>query len=250
MAQGFDGLTPANSSTLSLLRYIRSAMDPEPKEDLYRRVGHYNRRMHFGAWVNSNSEADCLDTRNEVLVRDADQKVPIRFRKNTSCFVMKGRWDDPYTGRSFKLANYLHVDHVVPLKNAYKSGAHAWRPARRCHFANYLGNNFHLRAVSAHENMSKGEHGPDAYMPPNRKIHCSYLHDWMKIKMIWELSVTPDELNAIERHLQEKNCSASTVMISIHELTEERNASFKPDQKCQEFETMISFSKALMDQNL
>jgi hypothetical protein len=194
----------------------------------------YNRRHHFGGWVNEDSDKNCLDTRAEVMVRDAADPSSVQFRPD-GCVVIKGLWHDPYTGTDFKTANAIQIDHVVPLKNAYESGAHDWEPPRRCHYANFLHNRFHLLAVNAHENMSKGDKSPERYMPPDTKFQCEYLHDWMMIKTIWQLSVTRAELSAVVQYLNQNRCPAETAEIAETALRAEREASLKPIDKCAGF---------------
>jgi hypothetical protein len=226
----FDSLSGA---VVDLLSYLRSHVDPEPREQLVGHIPAYNRRQHFGGWINGDPEKNCLDTRSEVLVRDAVQGSEVTYKKGT-CMVIAGHWQDPYTATEFKMARAVQIDHVVPLKNAYLSGAWNWSFARRCHYANYLGNRFHLLAVSGHENMVKSDRGPERYMPPDENFHCAYLKDWLKIKAIWELNVTPDEKSAIERMLEERHCPEATAQVSAIELAVEVEKAKAPNAKCLE----------------
>lgn len=212
-----------------LLHWLRSNI--ETRENLPA----YNRRQHFGSWVNDNPTENCYDTRNEVLIRDASDPSSVAVNEKNKCQVVKGSWPDPYTGQEYKLASAIQVDHVVPLRNAFNSGAHQWQPPRRCHYANYMGNEFHLRAVNGHENMSKGDKGPEGYMPPNAAFACQYLKEWMKIKAIWGLKVTEDEATSIVQLIQDHRCARDTAQVDAAFLDDQRRKSRRPTDRCNEF---------------
>ena len=99
----------------------------------------YKRDVQYGSWL--KDDTSCLNTRAKVLVRDSAH--PVTFTPN-GCNVTTGDWNDPYTGRLHTSANDIQIDHVVALKNAYMTGAHEWNFKKRCLYANFLGNNFHL----------------------------------------------------------------------------------------------------------
>ncbi len=148
------------------------------------------KRALYRHWI--DEDRDCQNTRAEVLIRSAkDQNV--EFRTDKGCVVARGTWVGPYTGKTFRDAKQLDVDHVVPLKNAHESGAWAWSPAKRRRYANYLDHNKHLLAVSASENRRKGAKGPDQYLSPLKSYHCEYVRIWAKIKVDWELEMTEAE---------------------------------------------------------
>lgn len=154
-------------------------------------VGGYQRSA-WPHWV--DADHDCQDTRQEVLIRDAKEYV----LSPDGCTVVSGVWLDPYTNTTFTNPKELDVDHLVPLKNAYKSGGNTWDRETRKQYANYLANNYHLIAVSASENRKKGEKGPEGYMPPNEGIRCLYVQLWALVKDEWKLSVTAIEFDAIK----------------------------------------------------
>ena len=58
-----------------------------------------------------------------------------------------GKWKDPYTGRIFTDPSQLDIDHVIPLKEAWESGAKTWSRKKKREFANALDNPDHLIAV-------------------------------------------------------------------------------------------------------
>lgn len=180
----------------------------------------YNRQPQFGRWINDPSGETCLNTRAKVLVRDSDK--PTIFKEDQKCLVEHGAWKDPYTNKILNTAHSVQVDHLVPLKNAYISGAHKWSFQARCLYANYLGYDFHLLPVSATENMRKSDKGPDQYMPPNKFYACTYVRQWLSVKMLWGLSMTLSEANAIHRLIVENNCSHSSFRVTDAELYRQR----------------------------
>ena len=112
--------------------------------------------------------------------------------------MVSGRWDDPYSGEVFTDPTRLDVDHMVPLRNAQRSGGWEWTKQRRQKYANDLGNPEHLIAVKASENRSKSDRGPDKWAPPNASYHCQYARDWEDIKERWGLEMSTAEAEAVE----------------------------------------------------
>jgi hypothetical protein len=57
---------------------------------------------------------------------------------SSACVATAGSWFSPYDGAAWAAASDLDIDHVVPLKNAWESGAWDWTTARRESYANDL----------------------------------------------------------------------------------------------------------------
>jgi len=183
-------------------------------------IENYDRKGQFGRWVNDPTDEDCLNTRAKVLVRDSIR--PVTFKENSKCVVAEGQWPDSYTGTTFKLASEIQIDHLVPLKNAYLSGAYKWDFKARCLYANYLGYDFHLISASSTENLRKSDRAPDKYMPPNVGYACTYIRNWLTVKLLWGLSMTVPEADAIHQIIAEHNCSTAAFRISDAELDRQR----------------------------
>jgi hypothetical protein len=211
----------------------------------------YNRVDDFGGWIVANSKASCLDTRAVVLVRSEDASTPITYKDSRNCSVVKGLWHDPYAGQDYTLAKAIQIDHVVPLKHVYVTGGKDWAPQRRCYYANFLHNDFHLLAVSGHENMSKSDKGPDLYLPPDGSFQCQYVSTWMKVKAIWQLVPTDAEVAAIEKVIQEHHCADSKLQYGEAELEAERRAIDESvPTRCQNFGSATSVPPAPQQQPL
>jgi hypothetical protein len=152
----------------------------------------YNRK-DWRHWV--DADGDCQNARQEVLIEESIEAVT--FIDSEQCRVASGQWVAPFTGASVADPKKLDVDHMVPLANAHRSGAHSWTRERKREYANYLQEPSHLIAVTAGANRSKGSKGPEAWKPPDGGYWCQYGTDWARIKSHWQLTVTPDELVAL-----------------------------------------------------
>ena len=179
----------------------------------------YQRAKHFGTWIRDENAPTCYNTRGLVLVRDS--MVPVQ-NTSSGCSVSAGAWKDPYAGGTYYRADEVEIDHFVPLKNAYVSGAYRWNYSKRCLYANFMGNKFHLLPVLKRENRSKLDRGPDEYMPPNRAYRCQYLQQWLKVKLIWGLELTPPEKERIEELVKSENCNVRDFVFAANELQAQR----------------------------
>ncbi|MHA7835865.1 MAG: HNH endonuclease family protein [bacterium] len=167
--------------------------DDETREDLR---ATYQRRL-YGRWA--DLDADCLDTRHEVLRALATGPVTM---SEDGCQVLRGRWNDPYTGRIHRNARDLDIDHLVPLAWAHARGGYAWSEEKRRRFANDPVNLF---AVRASVNRSKAARGPLDWLPPNPVFHCTYVIRFHRIVRIYGLQYRPGERSDHAR-LRERLC--------------------------------------------
>ena len=157
-------------------------------------------------------------TRGKVLKRDSLSRIDV----NSSCRVTHGEWHDPYTNRYISNARDIQIDHVVALSNAYKSGAFEWAENKRCLYANYMGNDFHLLSVDGEENEKKLDYDPSVYVPPNHGFTCEYLKTWLKIKNIWGLRMTFKEASAILNYVDKEGCDRKDFLVSKLEVENQR----------------------------
>ncbi len=148
-------------------------------------------RVLFRHWI--DADGDGCDTRKEVLIRDAVEPPEVGER----CNLSGGRWLSLYDGRAFTDAGGLDIDHMVPLAEAWDSGAWAWSAERRQAFANDLEHRFALLAVSASSNRSKGARDPAEWMPPDESSWCAYATGWRDTKLAWGLTFDQAEFDAL-----------------------------------------------------
>ncbi len=154
----------------------------------------YDRVAMYGGW--RDDDDDCQNTRYEVLA--AESLVPVTYNE-AGCGVILGLWYDPVTGRAFTDPTFgkVQIDHLVPLKEAHQSGAHAWTGEKRRQYANDMENPGHLIAVHGGTNSSKGCRDPGEWLPPNLSFYCPYVEAWLGVKRKWELAVDEQEAAAI-----------------------------------------------------
>ncbi|MCF6526120.1 HNH endonuclease [Streptomyces sp. JJ36] len=145
-------------------------------------------RDRFPHW--SARDGGC-DTRDAVLRRDGTE-----VRTEDECDVVSGRWRSPFDGAEWTDPSDVDVDHVVPLAEAWRSGARAWDDARREEFANDM-ERPQLLAVTDNVNQEKGDSPPDAWKPPREGYWCTYARSWVTVKAHYELSVTTAEKRAL-----------------------------------------------------
>jgi len=133
------------------------------------------------------------DVREAALIRDGRGE-----NVGSGCAVSSGEWFDPYTGNTYTAPGDIDIDHIVPLANAYRSGAASWTTAKRERFANIPRD---VLAVEDNANQEKGDKGPEAWKPPRAAYHCAYSKKWISVKHYWALSVTRAEKSALKQML-------------------------------------------------
>ncbi|MER6048573.1 HNH endonuclease family protein [Streptomyces sp. NPDC001793] len=148
----------------------------------------YNREKYFGSWTKQYGQCN---TRQVVLSRDGQ-----RVTQDAMCRAIAGTWYSPFDGKTLDSALKVDIDHIVPLANAWRSGADTWTQDKRKQFANDL-DNPQLIAVSAASNRSKGDQSPDQWAPPNVDFWCTYSRAWTNVKYLYKLSVTQPEKGKI-----------------------------------------------------
>jgi hypothetical protein len=149
------------------------------------------------AWPHwDDDDRDCQDTRQEVLIEESLTRVTL---SKDGCKVTRGRWRCPFTGRIITDPGQLDIDHLVPLKEAHRSGGAAWSRSERRRYANDRSTKSHLVAVDRGANRSKGDRDPSAWLPAARGFRCGYLERWVAVKRRWALDMDPVEQAAIAR---------------------------------------------------
>ena len=149
--------------------------------------GGYSRDL-FPHW---HTVSGTCNTRETVLKRDGSGVVT-----NTSCAATSGSWYSPYDGATWTAASDVDIDHMVPLANAWRTGASGWTTARRESFANDLSNP-QLIAVTDNVNQSKGDQSPATWKPPRTAYWCTYAKMWTHVKYRYSLSVNSSEKSAL-----------------------------------------------------
>lgn len=150
---------------------------------------HWSDAQEYG-W---NVSDTACDARDAALMRDGEEVVV-----EEGCDVVTGVWLDPFTAQTFTDPSDIDIDHMVPLANAWRSGADSWDEAERERYAN---DPDVLLSVEDNANQSKGDKGPEAWKPPNEAEWCDYARQWIGVKAKYELSVNEQEKQELVRML-------------------------------------------------
>ncbi|MGH3679778.1 MAG: HNH endonuclease family protein [Natronosporangium sp.] len=155
----------------------------------------YSRSL-FRHWVDADS--DTCDTRREVLLEETVTMPEV----GAGCQVTAdtGEWYSYYDQVTVNNAGSLDIDHMVPLAEAWDSGASDWTAARRQAFANDLDAARSLVAVTARSNRAKADRDPAEWWVPAESGSCRYLADWVATKVRWQLAIDEAELSALQEH--------------------------------------------------
>lgn len=159
----------------------------------------------FKHW-NSGDLADGCDTRNEVLLAEATSAPAVA----SGCKLSGGSWLSYYDGQEVTDLGALGIDHMVPLAEAWDSGASAWTAARREAYANDQGSAVSLAAVTARTVRQKADQDPAQWLPPAPEAHCRYVGEWVTTKLRWQLTADTTEMDAL-KVLAEGPCEDSIV---------------------------------------
>jgi hypothetical protein len=169
----------ASAETVRLRAAVRSL--PQAAET----PAGYDRDL-FNHWI--DADGDCQDTREEVLL--VESEVPI-----SGCTVTTGEWFSWYDEETWTQASDVDIDHMVPLKEAWDSGAREWDDDTRELYANDLGDPRSLVGVTDNVNQSKGDRDVAEWLPEFSV--CTYVRHWVVVKLRWRLAVDPAERTAL-----------------------------------------------------
>lgn len=151
------------------------------------------------------------DTRGSFL-QEHDVHHAAHIKKGTRCTVNRGNWVDSYSGRPLNGApkGLVDVDHMVPLAEAWQSGAAQWSPRLWEQFVNDQQHG-ELVIANASLNRSKGDKSPDQWLPPaDHAKQCHYARQYVQTAAHWnqqahreghELSMDAGEKAGITRIL-------------------------------------------------
>ena len=149
-------------------------------------------RDKFPHW---HAVSGTCNTRETVLKRDGSN-----VSVGSDCYPTSGSWYSYYEGVTRYSASDISIDHIVPLAEAWRSGASSWTTSRREAFANDV-TGPQLIAVTTEINSSKGDRDPSAWKPPRTSAYCGYAKFWIHTKYRWGLSLQSAEKTAVQSML-------------------------------------------------
>ncbi len=158
-------------------------------------------RSKFKHWV--DADGDGCSTRLEVLDIESETSV-------TCSNLAGGRWFSYYDRVSWTDSTRIDIDHMVPLAEAWDSGARNWTAAQRESYANDLGDYRTLVGVTDSVNSAKGDQDLAEWQPTYDK--CRYLREYVAVKIRWRLSVNSGEKTAMQSLAA--TCTNSTITVT------------------------------------
>lgn len=114
--------------------------------------------------------------------------------KRVGIAIVSGTWQCPYTGKIMTHPRELQIDHVVPLSEAWRSGADLWTQAQREKFARDPAN---LIPVAKEVNQAKSGYDIAQWLPEyNRE---AYIITWLNVKAAYGLTLDHAEIKLLEK---------------------------------------------------
>ncbi|WP_433142041.1 HNH endonuclease family protein [Actinomadura nitritigenes] len=150
-------------------------------------------RDKFGyAWMDNAPDVpfahNGCDTRNDLLKRDGED---VKYRSGSNCVIVSLTLDDPYSGKTIHWtkshATTIQIDHVMPLSYDWQMGASRWTKDKRESIAN---DPLNLIPVDGPLNGAKSDSGPASWLPPNKRVRCSYSVRVAQVSLKYDLPVT------------------------------------------------------------
>lgn len=182
---------PAPATTLPVPTepgHLLAALRMGPEND----AGEYDRDAF--AYPNGVTDGRGCNTRARVLQRDST--VPAQVGE-PGCKVIAGRWVDGYTGSVYEDPGDVSIDHLVPLKEAYRSGASSWSTTTLVAFGNDVERVEALRVIGGSGNASKGDRDPAKWKPPLQSAWPDYARAWLAVKVAYGLTADQAEADAL-----------------------------------------------------
>ncbi|MFI1866950.1 HNH endonuclease [Streptomyces jumonjinensis] len=163
----------------------------------------------FPHWNAGQNAADACSTREEVLLAEAIEEP----NASAACAVSGGRWVSYYDNQSVSRVSSLVVDHVVPLAEAWGSGASEWTVERREAYANDQGSPATLAVVTARSQREKADQDIKHWLPAENSAVCRYIGDWTGTKLRWGLHTDKEELEVLKL-FADNSCETTVVVFT------------------------------------
>jgi hypothetical protein len=193
--------SPAHAASVSTP--LRSAVADLPVA-AEQRTG-YSRSL-FKLWT--DADGDGCNTRYEVLIAEAVTAPTV----GSGCTLTGGRWYSYYDSAYWTAPADLDIDHLVPLAEAWDSGASKWTAKQRETYANDLGDDRDLVAVTDNVNQAKSDQDPAEWMPSYTAARCRYVGEWVAVKLRWRLTVDSAEKSALTNYAN--GCTNATITVT------------------------------------
>ena len=163
-------------------------------------------RTKFRHWI--DADRDGCNTRKEAILAEAVTAPEV----GPGCSLTGGSWFSFYDYVTAEDAAGLDVDHMVPLAEAWDSGASAWTAAERQAYANDLGDPRSLIAVTARSNRQKSDKDPADWLPIEGYV-CTYVSDWATVKTRWGLTSDAREKDVLSELAS--SCADAPITVTL-----------------------------------
>ena len=160
-------------------------------------------RSYFKHWI--DADGDGCNTRKEVLIAEAIVKPAI----TGTCTLVGGKWLSAYDNVTTTNSTNFDIDHLVPLNEAWRSGAWRWSAQQRENYANDLGDSRALIAVTATSNRTKSDSDIAHWLPQINQ--CTYVTNYIAIKIRYSLSFDPLEAQTAQKFITDCKITQITV---------------------------------------
>ena len=171
------------------------------------RLGYVRTKFKHWITISRPGQIGC-DSRKSVIIDEAIIKPTI----GKDCALSGGKWLSIYDNTIVTDAGKLDVDHMVPLAEAWDSGASLWTDLQRQQYANDMVDARHLIAVTGSSNRSKSDQDPADWVPTNKAYVCEYIANWVEIKVRWSLNIDSKEKSALISNL--KGCKSTKILVT------------------------------------
>lgn len=192
----------------------QNSVDELKVKNNYKPKAKYSREK-FKHWASPSKNygfvqySEC-NVRVAAIARDAEAL------EINNCKISAAVLKDPYTGQRISGSQKdFDIDHIVPLSEAWNSGADKWDDNKRKNFANDSEN---LLATGPRSNRTKSDSDPakwgaekceDNGTLPGKSntsciitsLKCDYAKNWIKVKSKYKLSIDQKEKQAITKML-------------------------------------------------
>lgn len=155
----------------------------------------YKRTEFYDGWPT----VEGCSLRQKILKRELGDTAVL-----DGCNVIKGEYDEPYTGEhkvlnSREEVSKIQIDHVVALSDAWQKGAQQLSKEKRYELAT---DPLNLLAVDGAANKKKSDGDAATWLPSNKKFRCQYVARQVSVKRKYALWVTVAEKEAILKVLE------------------------------------------------
>ena len=123
----------------------------------------------------------------EIVLKNAGASV------DSTCRPTGGSVKDALTGSTVS-ASDATVDYVIPLDYVVKHGGASWGADVKRSYANDMSG---LMALSSGTADRRGSKGPNAWMPSDKTMGCSYADEWVTVALKWNITVTQRDKQAL-----------------------------------------------------